>query len=171
MEHVILVNELDEQIGTEEKIAAHRRGLLHRAFSIFIFDRKGRLLLQRRAEHKYHCPGLWSNTCCSHPRPGEMTLAAAHRRLREEMGFDTDLRESFSFVYKVTFDNGLAEHEFDHVYTGVYNGEIMPNPEEVWEYQWVTLEELNDMLDDPAHEFTPWFLICEQRLRRKFIER
>lgn len=118
MEEVILVNEKDEPIGTMEKLEAHQKGALHRAFSVFLFNPKGELLLQRRALHKYHSAGLWTNTCCSHPRPGEETSAAAHRRLKEEMGMEADLRFMTSFQYRSEFENGLTEHEFDHVFIG-----------------------------------------------------
>jgi len=121
-ELVVLVDENDNEIGVEEKINAHRKGLLHRAFSIFVFNSKNELLLQKRAADKYHSGGLWSNTCCSHPRPGENLKDAAHRRLQEEMGFDCSLREVFSFLYKKSFDNGLTEHELDHVFFGKFDG-------------------------------------------------
>lgn len=117
-ENVILVDKNDQPIGQGEKTAVHKAGQLHRAFSILIFNDKGKLLLQQRAKGKYHCPRLWSNTCCSHPRPGEDILVAAHRRLQEEMGFDCPLEDKFSFIYKVKFDNGLTEHEYDHVLIG-----------------------------------------------------
>src|SRR5215468_430433 len=116
MEQVILVNELDEEIGTMEKLSAHEQGVLHRAISVFIFNEKGEMLLQQRASRKYHSGGLWTNACCSHPHPGEATHAAALRRLKEEMGFETSLKKAFDFVYKTSFDNGLTEHEFDHVF-------------------------------------------------------
>ena len=128
---MILVNERDEQTGTIEKMEAHRKALLHRAFSIFIFNTKGEMLLQQRAMGKYHSPGLWTNTCCSHPRPGEDVEAAAGRRLKEEMGIDTPLHKIFDFIYRTEFDNGLTEFEFDHVYTGVYNGQLNPDRQEV----------------------------------------
>ncbi len=121
---VILVNEADEPIGTMEKMEAHVKGLLHRAFSIFIFNSRGEMLLQQRAGGKYHNGGLWTNTCCSHPIPGEKVLSAAKRRLSEEMGFVTELSPAFNFTYKATFDNGLTEYEYDHVLTGVYDGDV-----------------------------------------------
>src|SRR3954470_13284590 len=122
MEQVILVNEKDQAIGTMEKMEAHRKGVLHRAFSVFIFDRHGKMLLQQRAFHKYHSGGLWTNACCSHPLPGEDIESAAHRRLYEEMGFQTPLKKIFDFTYKADFRNGLTEYEFDHVFTGYYEG-------------------------------------------------
>src|SRR5687767_9845264 len=133
-DQVILVNENDEQLGVMDKMEAHHKGVLHRAFSIFIFNTKGEMLLQQRAEHKYHSGGLWTNACCSHPAPGEETNDAAERRLQEEMGFSTSLVKVLDFTYRAEFDNGLVEHEFDHVYLGLYNGDIHPNPDEVQNY-------------------------------------
>ena len=137
---VILVNEQDEQVGVMEKMAAHQQALLHRAFSVFIFNKDGQMLLQKRADGKYHSPGLWTNACCSHPAPGETTDAAAKRRLQEELGFTTDIKKAFHFTYKAVFDNGLTEYEFDHVYTGVYNGAIQPNPQEASEILFLSLD-------------------------------
>src|SRR5687768_14206462 len=128
---VILVNEQDEPVGTMEKLEAHQKGLLHRAFSVFVVNKNGEMLLQQRAQDKYHSGGLWTNTCCSHPLPGENVLDASHRRLMEEMGFDCPLREIFSFTYRAEFDNGLTEHEFDHVFFGEYDGEVIPDTAEV----------------------------------------
>src|SRR6185503_16709121 len=122
MQTVILVNEKDEVTGTAEKMEAHEKGLLHRAFSIFVFNSRGEVLMQQRAPGKYHSAGLWTNACCSHPRPGEKTEEAARRRLREELGFETALTEIFDFIYRAEFVNGLAEHEYDHVYVGEYDG-------------------------------------------------
>jgi len=122
MEQVILVNEQDEQVGIMEKMQAHREGKLHRAFSVFIFNNKREMLLQQRALNKYHSGGLWTNACCSHPKPNESTEAAAKRRLKEELGFETTLEKNFDFTYKADFENGLTEYEFDHVFSGVYNG-------------------------------------------------
>lgn len=139
---VILVDPRGNEVGQMEKLEAHEKGLLHRAFSIFVFNSKGEVLLQKRAITKYHSGGLWANSCCSHPRPGEDINLAVHRRLQEEVGFDCPLRESFSFVYKKVFDNGLTEYEFDHVFTGSYDGPVTPNPEEAEEHKWV-----------PWHEF------------------
>lgn len=153
---VILVNEKDQEIGTMEKMEAHEKGVLHRAFSVFIMNDKKEMLLQKRAFSKYHSPGLWTNACCSHPAPGETTLASAGRRLNEEMGFDCVLTEIGSFTYKTTFSNNLTEHEFDHVLLGVYNGPINPDPCEVEEYKWISIEALNQELQKPE-EFTFWF--------------
>lgn len=158
-EEVILVDLNDTEIGTAEKMLAHKKAMLHRAFSILIFNDKKELLLQKRALTKYHSPGLWTNTCCSHQRSGESTLTAAHRRLKEEMGFDTALKEIFSFVYQAKFDNGLIEHEFDHVLVGNYTAEPIPNSEEVDSFKWITLEELRKDMGSNPNNYTPWFKI------------
>ena len=158
-EHIILVDENDTEIGTIGKIEAHRLGRLHRAFSVFIFNAAGELLLQRRALSKYHSGGLWSNTCCGHPRPGESNVHAARRRLREEMGIDCECKEIFSFLYQVKFDNNIFEHEYDHVLLGTYSREPRPNPEEACEWKWITIETLKrDMLVAPDL-FTFWMKI------------
>lgn len=161
---VILVDEHDVATGTMEKIKAHEEALLHRAFSVFIFNSEGEMLLQKRASGKYHSPGLWTNTCCSHPKPGESTKEAAEKRLMEEMGFTTPLEKVFDFVYKAGFDNGLTEHEFDHVYTGTYEGPIQPDPEEVSEYAYRKLEDIRSSIQTEAHLYTAWFLIAFPRL-------
>ncbi|MFA7379355.1 MAG: isopentenyl-diphosphate Delta-isomerase [Bacteroidia bacterium] len=155
-EQVILVNESDEPIGEMEKMLAHEQGVLHRAFSVFIFNAKGEVLLQQRALSKYHSPGLWTNTCCSHPRPGETTEQATHRRLKEEMGFDCTLQHKFSFIYKVQFDNGLYEHELDHVYTGVYEDEPSINPDEVNTFKWMKWEQLLEDVNKNMADYTFW---------------
>ena len=167
IEKVILVDEADREIGTMEKLAAHENGgTRHRAFSVFIFDAQGRWLLQQRAAGKYHFAELWTNACCSHPRPGETTAAAAHRRLKEELGFDCPLSEHFSFEYKAASPTGgLTEHEVDHVFTGVYAGEMTPNPEEVAAVRWVTPAELADEVRQHPDRFTPWFKIASERVR------
>ncbi|MGC8851384.1 MAG: isopentenyl-diphosphate Delta-isomerase, partial [Candidatus Micrarchaeia archaeon] len=139
MEQVILVDENDRELGVGEKMEVHRNGQLHRAFSIFVFNSDGKLLIHQRAKEKYHSGGLWTNTCCSHPRPGEKLDEAIHRRLVEEMGFDCPLKEVFSFVYQVKFENGLFEHELDHVYIGKFDGDPKPNPAEVMDWKWVDL--------------------------------
>ncbi|TND09991.1 MAG: isopentenyl-diphosphate delta-isomerase [Bacteroidetes bacterium] len=157
MEYVILVDENDRELGTMEKMRAHEAGLLHRAFSVFIFDPEGRLLIHRRADEKYHCGGLWTNTCCSHPRPGEDVKLAAERRLREEMGINCTLQPAFTFVYKAVFDNGLTEHEFDHVLVGFSGEQPKPDPAEVSAWKWVSpAEALSETGANPAG-FTPWF--------------
>lgn len=160
MEQVILVDEHDVVTGTMEKMEAHEKALLHRAFSVFIFNAQGDLLLQQRAKEKYHSGGLWTNSCCSHPRPGEETQAAATRRLREEMGFETPLEKIFDFVYKADFDNGLTEHEFDHVYVGYYDGEINPDTKEVSDYVYLSMQQVEDALQTEPAEYTAWFHIA-----------
>ncbi|WP_203257372.1 isopentenyl-diphosphate Delta-isomerase [Hyunsoonleella ulvae] len=158
-EKVILVNEQDEQIGLMPKMEAHEKALLHRAFSVFIFNENNQLMLQQRALDKYHSPGLWTNTCCSHQRDGETNIEAGKRRLQEEMGFTVDLKESVSFIYKAPFDNGLTEHEYDHVLLGKYNGIPKINPEEVANWKWMSLEEVkNDMTIHPE-DYTAWFKV------------
>jgi isopentenyl-diphosphate Delta-isomerase len=157
--NVILVDEQDQEIGVMEKMEAHRRGILHRAFSVFIFDKSGRMLLQQRAEQKYHGGLLWSNTCCSHPYPDESTSAAAHRRLTEELGFDTVLTEIFSFTYKAEVENELIEHEFDHVFAGEYDGELKLNPNEVADYCYLTIDEIKAAIHTQPAKFTSWFRI------------
>lgn len=165
-EEVILVNESDEAIGVEEKLRAHLLGSLHRAFSIFIFNSAGHLLLQKRASTKYHSQGLWSNTCCGHPRPGESTVRASRRRLREEMGFDCEVREAFEFIYHAELDNGLFEHEYDHVLVGRFNSEPDPSRDEVDDWKWVELTTLKlDMRRNP-NEFTYWFKVFLDPLNR-----
>lgn len=158
-EQVILVNERDEQIGLMPKMEAHEKALLHRAFSVFIFNEKNELMIQRRALHKYHSPGLWTNTCCSHQREGESNIAAGKRRLQEEMGFTTNLKETVSFIYKAPFDNGLTEHEFDHILVGYFNEEPSLNPEEADDYRWMDLEELKEDMQENPDRYTEWFKI------------
>jgi isopentenyl-diphosphate delta-isomerase len=136
-EMVASVDENDNIIGEEEKIKAHQEGKLHRAFSIFVFNSKGQMLIQKRAKEKYHSGGLWTNTCCSHPRPGEPIEKAAHRKLKEEMGFDCEIKEIFSFIYKVKFDNGLFENEYDHVFLGKFDGKPMPDSTEVEDWMFM----------------------------------
>jgi len=166
MAEVILVNEYDEPIGTLEKMEAHRRGILHRAFSVFVFDRQGRMLLQQRALSKYHSGGLWTNACCSHPRPGEDTQAAARKRLQEELGFDTEIKPLFTFTYKAQFENGLTEHEFDHVFIGTYDGDILPNAAEVMAYRYETFAQIEAELFQQPEKFTAWFGIAFLRVGR-----
>ena len=169
-DYVVLVDEEDNPIGEMEKMEAHEKALLHRAFSIFVFNRKGEMLLQRRALTKYHSGGLWTNTCCSHPRPKESVQEAAHRRLGEEMGFDCELEVKFSFVYKVDFDNGLAEHEFDHVLLGEYEGRVVPNRDEVHETKYMSLPELRNEIKNNSSQFTFWFLIAFEELEKYLIK-
>ena len=160
MEQVILVNEEDVQVGTMEKMEAHEKALLHRAFSVFVFNQKGEMLMQQRALTKYHSGGLWTNACCSHPRPGEETLQAAERRLNEEMGFNTSLKKVFHFTYKAPFDNGLTEYEFDHVFVGNFDGEINPSEDEVQDYCYKSLEEIDKDLKAEPKKYTAWFHIA-----------
>jgi isopentenyl-diphosphate delta-isomerase len=156
---VILVDEQDQIVGTMEKMEAHLKGVLHRAFSVFIFDTKGRMLLQQRAAQKYHGGLLWSNACCSHPYPDELTLTAAHRRLGEELGFDTTLAEIFAFTYKAEVENQLIEHEFDHVFAGEYDGQIIPNADEVADFCYLSMEEIKTAIQNHPGKFTSWFRI------------
>jgi isopentenyl-diphosphate delta-isomerase len=156
LEHVVLVTPDDREIGTEEKLAAHRKALLHRAFSVFVFDRRGRLLLQRRAAGKYHSAGLWSNTCCGHPRPGEPTGRAAMRRLKEEMGFQCPLEQAFSFVYRAQLTNDLTEHELDHVFIGQFDGVPRPDPAEVQEWRATPVADLLDDLERNPGQYSVW---------------
>jgi isopentenyl-diphosphate Delta-isomerase len=164
-QEVILVDEEDRAIGTMEKMEAHRQGALHRAFSIFIFNSRGEMLLQQRADQKYHSPGLWSNACCSHPAPGQDTTAAADRRLMEEMGFHTRLTPLFSFSYSANFDNGLSEAEFDHVFAGRYDGEIRLNPEEVKSFMYKSMSQIEADLATNPESFTAWFKVVFPRIR------
>lgn len=158
-ELVILVNPHDQKIGLMEKQLAHEKGLLHRAFSVFIFNKKGKLLLQQRALDKYHSPGLWTNTCCSHQRDGESNVEAGKRRLFEEMGFVTELEEKTSFIYKAPFDNGLTEHEYDHVLVGYYEDNPQINKSEVADWKWMSLEEVKNDLQVNPEAYTEWFKI------------
>ena len=154
---VSLVDQYDNEIGQMEKLEAHQKGLLHRAFSVLIFNDKGELLLQRRAFGKYHSEGLWTNTCCSHPNPGESNLSAAHRRLQEEMGFDCDMKELFYFIYKAELDNNLIEHELDHVIVGHSNQNPILNQEEAIDYKWLNLDQLKKSIIDRPSDYTFWF--------------
>ncbi|WP_370476773.1 isopentenyl-diphosphate Delta-isomerase [Tamlana flava] len=158
-EKVILVNENDEQIGLMPKLEAHEKALLHRAFSVFVFNEQDELMLQQRAWDKYHSPGLWTNTCCSHQREGETNIEAGKRRLQEEMGFVVDLQESISFIYKAPFDNGLTEHEYDHILLGKYNGEPAINPDEVANWKWMPLEAVKDDISSNPDLYTAWFKV------------
>jgi len=159
MEYVILVDENDQEIGQMEKMEAHEKALLHRAFSIFLFNDKNELLLQQRAHSKYHSGGLWTNTCCSHPRAGETVLEAANRRLMEEMGIEAEMQPEFSFIYRAELDNDLTEYELDHVVLGTFNGEPVINPEEVAAWKYVSMKEIEaDMKANPEH-YTAWFRI------------
>jgi len=162
-EKVILVNQDDKPIGLMEKLEVHQKGLLHRAFSIFILNDKNELMLQQRASKKYHSPLLWTNTCCSHQRTGETNIEAGNRRLQEEMGFTTSLKELFSFIYKAPFDNGLTEHELDHVMIGYYDQNPIINTEEVEDWKWLNIENIRDKIAKNPEEYTAWFKIIFDR--------
>lgn len=170
MEQVILVNEQDIELGVMEKMEAHEKALLHRAFSVFIFNEQHELLLQQRAVSKYHSGGLWTNTCCSHPRPGEAVADAALRRLKEEMGFETSLSKAFDFTYKAPFSNGLTEYEFDHVFIGTYDGAIVPNADEVENYAYHSLTAVDEMLQKNPDDFTVWFHIAFPKVRDWYLK-
>ncbi len=160
MEYVVLVDKNDNEIGIEEKLKAHENGgKLHRAISVFVFNSKGELLIQRRALSKYHAPGLWANTCCSHPRPGESVKDAAKRRVKEEMGFECEVKEIFSLIYKAYVGKGLTEYEYDHIFIGYWEGKPKPNPEEVCEWKWISLEELKKDVRKNPKKYAPWFRI------------
>ncbi|MBT6252697.1 MAG: isopentenyl-diphosphate Delta-isomerase [Flavobacteriaceae bacterium] len=158
-EQVVLVDEKDNPIGLMPKMEAHERAVLHRAFSVFILNGKGELMLQQRANHKYHSPGLWTNTCCSHQRDGESNIDAGQRRLHEEMGFTTELTELTSFIYKASFDNGLTEHEFDHIMLGRYEDNPVINPDEVAAWKWMPLAEVKKDVEANPKNYTVWFVI------------
>ena len=168
-ENVILVDLLDNQLGLMPKMEAHEKAVLHRAFSVFIFNDEGELMLQQRAAHKYHSPLLWTNTCCSHQRDGESNIEAGKRRLIEEMGFKTNLKEIFSFVYKAPFDNGLTEHELDHVMIGNFNGVPKINPDEVASFKWMTLEAVKKDIELQPNIYTAWFKIIFKESYLKLI--
>ena len=167
---VILVNEQDEVVGSMDKMEAHKQAKLHRAFSIFVFNSIGEMLLQQRANGKYHSGGLWTNACCSHPSPGEETPSSASRRLEEEMGFNTPLVKIFDFTYRAVLDNGLVEHEYDHVYLGIYNGEIYPNPDEVKDYRYMAMDEVKEWLHKEPDQFTAWFHIAFPLLEKWLLK-
>lgn len=158
-QNVILVDENDREVGLMEKMEAHQKGLLHRAFSVLVFNEKGELLLQRRAFGKYHSEGLWTNTCCSHPYPGESIIEAGKRRLFEEMGFTCELTEVFSFIYKAELENGLIEHELDHVFVGFSEETPHLNLEEVSAFKWMSIDEIKLDMDKNPSQYTAWFLI------------
>ena len=165
IDEVILVDDQDRVTGSMEKLQAHKRGLLHRAFSIFVFNDRFELMLQRRSSHKYHSADLWSNSCCSHPLTGESLPDAAHTRLQHEMGFDCPLREIFSFHYRAEVGAGLTEHEFDHVFIGAYNGQPQPNPAEARDWRWIELPQLKQITETDPDSYTAWLkLIVTRRL-------
>lgn len=162
-EKVILVNLADEQVGTMAKMEAHEKAVLHRAFSVFVMNDKGETMLQQRAAHKYHSPLLWTNTCCSHQRVGETNIEAGKRRLQEEMGFVTELNELFSFVYKAPFDNGLTEHELDHVMMGNYDEMPNINADEVADWKWMKPQDIKNDIARQPEVYTAWFKIIFER--------
>ncbi|MEL7658842.1 MAG: isopentenyl-diphosphate Delta-isomerase [Bacillota bacterium] len=171
MEMVILVDEKDKETGSMEKMEAHVKGVKHRAFSVFVFDNEGKLLLQRRALDKYHSGGLWTNTCCSHPRPNETSIRGAHRRLFEEMGFDTELVHAFEMSYEVRFESGIWENEYDHVFVGRYDGEFDLDKREVHEAKWISIPELRENIEREPEGFTHWFmLIMKNEKFLKYLE-
>lgn len=169
-EQVILVDQLDNPLGTMGKMEAHEKAVLHRAFSVFIMNDKGETMLQQRAADKYHSPCLWTNTCCSHQRPGESNIEAGKRRLREEMGFETELRELFSFIYQAPFDNGLTEHELDHVMIGYYNEEPAINGDEVMDWKWMKPESIKQDMTERPERYTAWSRIIFDKFYNHFIE-
>lgn len=167
-EYVILVDEQDNEIGTMEKMQAHEEAKLHRAFSVFVFNEQGEVMIHQRALHKYHSGGLWTNACCSHPRKGETVLEAAHRRLMEEMGFDCELEEQFSFIYKAALDNELTEHELDHVLFGKFNGTPAINPAEVADWKYLGWDALKADVSRHPENYTEWFKIALDEVDRRY---
>lgn len=169
MEKVILVNKKDEVVGIEEKIKAHQKGKLHRAFSVVLFNKKGEVLIQKRAKFKYHSPGLWANTCCSHPRPKEKIEQAARRRLKEEIGVTSNLKEVFNFIYKAKLGD-LTEYEFDHVFFGRFDGKPQPNKKEIEDWKWIKLADLGIDIKKNPRKYTPWFKIIFNKIKTRKIK-
>ena len=167
---VILVNDDDAEVGAMEKMEAHRQGKLHRAFSIFLFDEEGRMLLQQRAADKYHSPQLWTNACCSHPAPGESISDAAQRRVMQELGIAPDLTPQFKFTYRAQLENDLVEHEIDHVFFGQWDGKVNPNPAEVMDTRWLSIAELDAEIAAASEKFTAWMLICWPQVRKRWAQ-
>ncbi len=167
IENVILVDSNDIAHGVMEKMQAHITGSLHRAISVFVYNTKGEFLLQQRALEKYHSAGKWSNTCCSHPRPQESNIDAANRRLKEEMGMDCELEEWFNFTYRAEFENGLVEHEFDHVFIGTTDSIPLPNPQEVASFRYINPEALSLDIEENPELYTPWFRLCFERINQQ----
>lgn len=168
-ELVVLVDENNQKVGLMPKMEAHEKAVLHRAFSVFVMNTKGQTMLQQRAADKYHSPLLWTNTCCSHQRDGESNIEAGKRRLQEEMGFETELEELFSFIYKAPFDNGLTEHELDHVMMGTFEGEPKLNTEEVADWKWMYPEDIKKDIDEHPELYTEWFKIIFQKFYNNLI--
>lgn len=169
-EKVILVNENDHEIGFIDKLEAHKKGLLHRAFSIMLFNDEGKMIIQKRAKTKYHSAGKWSNTCCSHPRPNETMEEAINRRLKEEMGISTILQFVYKFSYKVKLENGLFEHEFDHVFAGKFSGKPLLNLAEVEDWKYISLQDLRKDLAANPTNYTEWFKIILADMDKGFLE-
>ena len=163
--NVILVNSEDQKIGLMPKLEAHKRGILHRAFSVLIFNKKGELLIQQRALNKYHTPGLWSNTCCSHQIDGETNIEAGKRRLFEEMGFEVELFNFDSFIYNAYFENGLIEYEFDHILVGIFEGTPLINKNEVNDFKWITFDKLQKEIYSSPQNYTVWFRIIFEKYK------
>jgi isopentenyl-diphosphate delta-isomerase len=169
LEYIIAVDEFDKEIGSIEKMEAHYKGILHRAFSIIVFNSNNQLLLQKRNIKKYHSPGLWTNTCCSHPKYGEELQDAVYRRIKEEMGFTCKLEEIFSFVYKIKFKDNLFENEYDHVFIGKYDGEVTPNKEEVDDFKWVDVDYIKEDIKVNPEIYTYWFKTLINKIETKDI--
>ena len=165
---VVLVDKSGNQIGLMPKLEAHQKGILHRAFSIFLFNSKNQILLQKRSLMKYHSAGLWTNTCCSHPRDGEDIIDAGKRRLYEEMGIKTELKKEFEFTYNAVLENGLTEHEFDHVLIGNFNGTPILNKDEVEDWKWMSLEEIEKDINENQEDYTVWFVIAFDYFYKNF---
>jgi len=167
-EKVVLVDKSGNQIGLMPKLEAHQKGILHRAFSIFLFNSENQILLQKRSLIKYHSAGLWTNTCCSHPRDGEDIIDAGKRRLYEEMGIKTELKKEFEFTYNAVLENGLTEHEFDHVLIGNFNGTPILNKDEVEDWKWMSLEEIEKDINENKEDYTVWFVIAFDYFYKNF---
>jgi isopentenyl-diphosphate delta-isomerase len=168
---IVLVDESDKETGTELKSSVHKSGLLHRAFSILIFNNKNNLLIQKRASKKYHSGGMWTNSCCSHQKEGESLIESAHKRLFEELGFNTELNEIFTLRYNTHFSNGLTENELDHVYIGYYDGRVIPNKNEIKDYKWTPVDILLDNINNNPNNYTYWFKLILKKLKDgKFLE-
>lgn len=170
-EFVILVDKDDRAIGRAEKMEAHEKGLLHRAFSVFLFNDAGELLIQQRADHKYHTAGQWSNTCCSHPAPGETVANAAARRLIEEMNIEAPVKEMFKFRYRAELENGLIENEMDNILFGNYNDDPHPNPEEVKDWRYISFDKLRSEISENENLFTPWFRLVLDKVEEAFNQK